>query len=188
MFDLKDGVYMMRLVRFFVKNGEETTSPYVAQLWRLKSKSVYADLMNRNDEVFTVHVKFIYLRQNRNAVITTIVNQKERKFELTNAKCTTRTLKFDNLYFFYDSDNFDFGVDDAMNNLFTDPSELDCEDKIAEAVAEKRPISIIYIENSYIGPMKGIIRDVRKYDRKSNNCCCGYDNNFFNHVVYTYAK
>ncbi len=167
MFDVKDGVYMMRLIRFFMKTGEETTSPYEAQLWRSKSKSVYADLMNRNDEIFTVHVKFIYLRQNRNAVITTVVNQRERKFELTNARCNTRTLKYDNLFFFFDDNSFDMDVDNAMNYIFTDPYELDCEDKIVDAINKKKPVSIIYEEDSYLGPMKGIIRDVRKFESES---------------------
>lgn len=156
------------LLCFYAKKGAETTSPYEAQLWKEKSIPVYARIQKSDGTMIESFVKQIHFKYHKNASVTLKVQYATQKYKLINVFCDTRILYYDELYFFYDTQDVSITTIQANDLVFSSIEDSAYIQKVIEEKSPEQVISILYTDHSiYSGITKGIIRDIQQYDSES---------------------
>ena len=158
----------VKLLCFYTKKGDETTSPYEAQLWREKAIPVYVRIQNSAGTIIESLVRRIHFKYQHNASVTLKVKKSTQKFDLVNAFCDTRVLYYNELHFFYDRSDIPLTTKQAYEHIFSSIDEVQDTPKKKKKNTDGRIISILYVDNAYYsGTTTGIIHNVLEYHSES---------------------
>ena len=164
-----DDIRMAHLVCFCNKNGDETHSPYKAELWKRAGVRVYAKLCSGLNNEFEGMVSKIGFRYRKSPIITVRTRHGAVKYQLDNVRCNTQVLHYKKLYFFDDDRKVEIPTStSARASIFTPVNaEGSCEMLKKHRKAGKM-VSIYYEDHPHLeNKLLGIFRDVVDYDEKN---------------------
>ena len=163
-----DDIRLAYLVCFYNKDGEETHSPYQAQLWKKAKKDVFAKLCSGANNEFEGRVHAIDFRYMKAPVISVQTRRGAVKYQLGNVKCNTQVLRCNEIYFFDDDAQVEIPTStSAKASIFTPVNAEGSREMLKKHRKAGKMVSIFYVDHPHLeNKLLGIFRDVVDYDVK----------------------
>ena len=163
-----DDIRYAYLVCFYNKDGEETSSPYQAQLWKNEKKEVFAKLCSGANNEFEGRLRAIDFVYKKAPIISIQKKHGVVKYQLGNVKCNTMVLRCKEIYFFDDDREVEIPSFTSVKNKIITPVNVDgSREMLKKHRKAGKMVSIYYVDYPHLqNKLLGIFRDVVDYDAK----------------------